>query len=291
MQIKPRAYPHPVLSHFGDDILNSVFMPVVTVKGAKNAYVFDAIFKTNNADLLNLVEEKKAQYAVHVECNQTRYRNIFTGSTERYSFEIPAGMLDGRVEVCSFILATEPMEGYKNADFHPDYAKLVFRVRRGDTLAVGHDREFPAEKKNDPLRKVSSIFSIVQNDDPEATGMDIDPSGSKIRVTLSKANFEAYKFLRQSQALRPVLSACVIVPALVDVIERIHRASIEGTLGGYADRRWFMVLAKRLREVHIDPENPDSFVDASLKIAHELLGQPASASLEALKSMIEADVE
>src|SRR3954452_9823142 len=105
MQIKPRSYPHPVLSHFGDDILATVFMPVVPVKGAKNAYVFDAIFKTNNEDLLSLVEQKKAQYAVHVECNQTRYRSIFTGTDERFSFEIPASMLDGRVEVCSFILA------------------------------------------------------------------------------------------------------------------------------------------------------------------------------------------
>src|ERR1035441_4189924 len=236
MQIKPRAYPHPVLSHFGDDIVNSVFKPVVTVKGAKNAYVFDAIFKTNNADLLNLVQENKAQYAVHVECNQTRYRKIFTGSTEKYSFEILAGMSDGRVEVCSFILATKPIEEYKNADFHPDYAKLVFRVRRGDTLAVGHDREFPAEKKNDPLRKVSSIFSIVQNDDPEATGMDIDPSGSKIRVTLSKANFEAYKFLRQSQALHPVLSASVIVPALVTAaVSRIGRTGSDGKKREQAD--------------------------------------------------------
>src|ERR1035437_10145644 len=225
MQIRPRSYPHPVLSHFGDDILNSVFMPVVSVKGAKNAYVFEAVFKTNNADLLNLIEQNKAQYAVHVECNQTRYRNIFKGSSEKFSFEIPAGMLDGRVEVCSFILAARSLDKYKNADFHPDYAKLSFRVRRGDTLAVGHDREFPAEKKNDPLRKVPSIFSIVQNDDPEATGMDIDLTGSKIRVALSKANFDAYIFLRQSQALHPVLSASVIVPALVDVIRSEEHTS------------------------------------------------------------------
>lgn len=291
MQVKPRAYPYPVLSHFGDDIVDSVFMPVVTVKGTKNAYIFNAIFKTNNADLLSLIDQQKARYAVHVECNQTRYRNIFTGSDEKLSFEIAAGLLDGRVEVCSFILAAKPLDKYKNANFHPDYAKLVFRVRRADTLAVGLDREFWAEKKTDPLRKVPSIFSIVQSDDPEATSMDVDLSGSKIRVALTKANFDAYVFLRQSQALHPVLSACIIVPALVDVIEEIRRSSIDKALGAYAERRWFLVLAKRLRELKIDPDDPDSFVDSSLKIAHELLGQPVPASLEGLKSMIEEDVE
>jgi hypothetical protein len=193
-------------------------------------------------------------------------------------------MLDGRVEVCSFILAAKPMDKYKNADFHPDYAKLTFRVRRADTLAVGHDREFPADKEDDPLRKVPSIFSIVQNDAPDATGMDIDLGGAKIRVSLSKPNFDAYMLLRQSQSLHPVLAASVIVPALVDVIETIRRASIEKALGEYAERRWYIVLAKRLRQANIEPEDPDSFNDSSLKTAHVLLGQPVSASLEALKA-------
>lgn len=291
MQIKPRSYPHPVLSHFGDDIQDSLFQPAVSVKGAKNAYVFDAVFKTNNADLLTLVEQKKAVYAAHIECPQTRYREIFTSPVENFSFEIPAGFLDGRVEVCSFIVAAKPLSKYKNSGFHSDYAKLAFRVRSGDTLAVGLDREFPAEKKNDPLRKVPSVFSIVLNDDPKATGMDIDATGSKVIVRLSKINFESYMFLRQSQPLHSVLSACVIVPALVDVIEKIRRASIEKELDTYSQLRWFMVITKRLRELNMDPEDPDSFVDSSLKIANELVGQPLTPSLESLKSMIEEDAE
>src|SRR5215467_8753578 len=105
MQINPRSYPHPVLTHFGDDIVNSVFQGVVSGRGTKHAYIFNAEFKTNNADLVTLVEQKKAFYAVHVECNTTRYRNIFKSPDEKFSFEIPAVMLDGKVELCSFILA------------------------------------------------------------------------------------------------------------------------------------------------------------------------------------------
>src|SRR5579875_258765 len=218
MQIKPRSYPYPVLSHFGDDVINSVFQPVVTVSGSKNSYSFNAIFKTNNSDLLQLVAKKAAKYAVHVECVQTRYRNIFTSGEEKFSFEIPSGLLDGRVEVCSFILAAKPLEKYKNANFHPDYAKLSFRIGKGDTLAVGHDREFTAEKKDDPLRKIPSIFSIVPNEDANAPGMDIDTSGAKVVVKLSKTNFDAYRALKADQSLHPLLSVSMIVPALVAVI-------------------------------------------------------------------------
>jgi hypothetical protein len=287
MRIRPRSYPHPVLTHFSDDIVNSVFMPVVTVRANKNAYVFDAVFKTNNADLLTLIGNKKARYAVHVECAQTRYRNVFKDGAEKFTFEIAAGMLDGHVELTLFILAASPMDKYRNGHFHPDYARLTFRVRKGDTLAVGHDREFTAEKKNDPLRNVPSIFSIVPSDLEDATGMDIDASGPKVRVTLSRPNFDAYASLKSDQSLHPMLSAVVIVPALVAVLDEIRRAAIEGTIDSYADRRWFIVVARRLRDMGIDPQNGESFLDSSLRIAHELVGQPLSASLEGLKAILQ----
>jgi len=285
MQIKPRSYPHPVLAHFGDDIVNSAFMPVVTVKANKNAYSFDAIFKTNNTDLLKLIAQKEARYAVHVECPQTRYRNIFKSESDKMSFEIPAGMLDGNVEVTSFILASKPIDKYRNDLFHPDYAKLTFRVRKADTLAVGLDHEFTAEKKVDPLRKVPSIFSIQPNDEPEATGMDIDSAGNKVTVRLSRPNYDAYALLRNDAKLHPMLSLAVIVPALVAVIDEMRREAAAGSIGEYKDRRWFLVVSRRLREIGIDPEDADAYNESSLRIAHEMLGQPLGESLAGLKDM------
>src|ERR1017187_706424 len=228
MQVNPRAYPHPVLSHWGDDILNSNFQGVVSGKGVKNAYVFDAVFKTNNTDLLTLVDQKKAMYAVHVECTSTRYRNIFKSTAEKFSFQIGASLIDGKVEVCAFVLACKTVDKYKNADFHPDYGKSVFRVSKGDTLAVAPDQIIEATKKHDPLRKVSSIFSIVPNDDPKATGMDIETGGAKVVIRLSKPNFESYLSLRHSTVYHPVLIGSIVVPALVEVLERLRRAAHEG---------------------------------------------------------------
>ncbi len=78
MQVKPRSYPHPVLSHFGDDIVDSIFMPVVKVKGIANAYEFEAIFKTNNADLLALIVQGKAQFA---RCMSSAIRPVIEKSS------------------------------------------------------------------------------------------------------------------------------------------------------------------------------------------------------------------
>jgi hypothetical protein len=292
MQVKPRSYPHPVLaSDFGTDIVDSIFQPVVEVKGSANAYEFKTTFKTNNEDLQALVQQKKAQYAVHVECIQTRYRKLFTATTEAWNFQIPSNELDGRVEICCFILAAKPIDKYKNSAFHPDYGKLSFMVRRGDTLAVGSEHDFTAEKKEDPLGKVPSIFAIVPNDDPDAKGIDVNLSGPKVRITLSKDNFEKYKYLRANQSLHPILAASVIVPALVNAIDEIRRAAIAGEMDDLSTQRWYLVVARRLRELGVEPEDAASFNDSSLKLAQDVLGQPVSASLDALKLLFNEDSE
>jgi hypothetical protein len=287
MQIKPRAYPHPVLAPFSDDIVKSVFQPVVTVKPTKSAYVFEAVFKTNNADLLQLVAKSDARYAVHVECTHTRYRNIFKSDQQRFSFEVSASLLEGRVEVTSFILAANQIDKYKNDNFHADYARLTFRVRKGDTLAVGHDREFTAEKKKDPLRNVPSIFSIVPSDADDAPAMDIETGGAKVRIILSKPNHDAYASLKGDQSLHPLLSTAVIVPALVAVLDEIKRAAVEGSLDSYRDRRWYIVVARRLHEMGFDPESTEPYQDSTLRIAHQMVGQPLTQSLEGLRAMLQ----
>lgn len=130
-----------------------------------------------------------------------------------------------------------------------------------------------------------SIFSIQPNDEPGATGMDIDSSGNKVLVKLSRPNYDAYGLLRNDAKLHPVLSIAVIVPALVAVIDEIRREAVSGSIGEYKDRRWFLVVSRRLREIGIDPEDADAYNESSLRIAHEMLGQPLSESLAGLKGM------
>ena len=225
MQVKPRSYPHPVLSYFNDDIVGSQFQSTVAVKGTKTAYVLNVTMKTSNHGLADMIEAGKAQYAVHIECALTRYRALFTGRTEGFHFEIPSSAIDGRVEVCSFILALDELPAYANAGFHPDYHSLSFSVRKGDTLAVAPDQAFVAEKKTDPLRKIPSIFVVVPNEAEDAPAMDIDADGHKVRVSLAIPNYEAYTYLRQVQPLRSTLNSMIIIPALGAVLEGIRHAA------------------------------------------------------------------
>src|SRR5207248_768657 len=124
---------HPVLSTFGDDIVGSQFQVTVAVTGTKTAYVVDVRAKTSNSELVSLIAKGQAQYAVHLECPATRYRTLFSSADEQFSFEVPAADVDGSVEVCAFILATQDLAGYVSKGFHPDYKGLSFSVRAADT--------------------------------------------------------------------------------------------------------------------------------------------------------------
>lgn len=292
MQLKPRAYPHPVLSYFSDDVEGSEFQTTVVVKGTKTAYVFNVTAKTSNRDLGKLIETGGAQYAVHVECATTRYRALFSDTAERFSFQIPASSIDGRVEVSSFILALDDLPSYSNKGFHADYQGLSFTVRKGDTLAVAPDAAFIAEKKVDPLRRIPSIFVVVPNEKDDAPAMDIDDTGHKVRVALSRPNYDAYSFLRPAQPLHTSLNSMVIIPALVSVLESIKRAAGSGEgLASFESRRWYSTLSRKLKELGIDPVNPDSFAESSPALAHRLIGEPLTDGLKNLRGYEETDEE
>jgi hypothetical protein len=284
MQVKPRSYPHPVLSDFSDDIVGSQFQSTVAVKGTKTAYVFDITLKTSNGDLVKAIADGRAEYAVHVECAVTRYRALFTSSAEQLRFEIPSSSIDGRVEVCSFILAADDLPKYVNKGFNPDYQSLAFSVRKGDTLATAPEHNFIAEKKIDPLRRIPSIFVVVPNEADDAPAMDIDTDGHKVRVSLSRPNFEAYTYLRQAQPLHSSLNSMIIVPALVAVLEGVRRAAAtaEG-LATLESRRWYTTVARRLKELGVNPSNPDSFAESSPALAHKMIGEPLTDGLKSLR--------
>ena len=283
MRLRERAYPHPVLSPWGaKDFVRSAFQPVVEVTDTKDAYAFTARFTINNPSLLALIAEKRARYAVHVECPQTRYRGLFSSEKAPFSFDIHSSLIAGSVDVCSFVLAASPIEQYTNSAFHPDYAGLSFEIASGDTLAVGDEREFIAEKKDDPLRTVPSIFSIQPNPNPDAGPIDIDIGGNKIAVLLSRRNHDAYRALRQNPAYVPVLGAAIVAPALAAVLEQMRAVGDGEAAGDMAGRHWFGVLTRRLRTLGFDAANLDGSGETSMAIANKVVGRPLDACLESL---------
>ena len=282
MQIKYRQFPHPVLSHFSDDLVKCQFQMPITVNTTANSYIFQASAKTSSSDLVELIKNKKAFFAVHIECSSTRYRELFTSFEEEFSFNIDADKLNGKVQMCALILAAEDLPNYKNSNFNEDYGDISFKIKKGDVLAVDRDRTFIADKETDPLKNIPSIFTVSVDTNRNAPPFDIDASGHKVVIKLSKENYDRYKILKMSQNMHSTMASLLILPALVSLLEMI-KFDTAAALEEYEERRWFRVLVSKLKNIGIDVYNPHSFSDSTIAAAQKLIGDPLTSAFKKLE--------
>lgn len=281
MKIKPRLFPHPVLSPFSDDLVDSVFIFDLSIKAEHMKYVIYSKCETNNQDLNDLIRKKQAFFAVHVDCNSTRFRDLFISQSNEWTFEIPADKLDGIVEVYAFILASTDIDNYSNANFHSDYEGTSFYISKGDILAVSEQHRFEAEKEIDPLKRVRSIFSVVPNHAENASPMQIFYDNDRIIVQISGENFALYSYLKRYAFMHSTLASIIVIPALVYMLELIKNTENLDELETY---RWFNSLRKRLEQLDMDIYSLDS--SDTIEIAIKIIGDPLSDSFKKLNEKL-----
>ncbi|EOP74189.1 hypothetical protein [Bacillus cereus] len=291
-----RNYPHPVLSKSTDDFNPSKasFDIKVSKKIEQMKYELICSVSLQERNLENLLAEGKIAFLVKIICSTTRYREVFQFNTMDYTITIPAIMVEKKVEIYTFIVATEKNDSYFSKDFNEDYEGASFIVFPGDVLAEGAEYQFKVDKKIDSLVKIPSIFTITYNKNKKTPPVDVNSTGEKIIVTLNHENFQKYKYLRELQSqyghLAALTSSLFILPALVDVINDIRKSlneydndyeAIKEYIAEYEiNHRWFKVLNMKLQAEGILLNKPEDLVESSLIIAQKLLGDPISNGLQ-----------
>jgi hypothetical protein len=272
MKVSTRYYPYPVLSNFSDDILDSFFDADIDIKSNNNIhYTIKVKFKLNNLDLIKYIHQGKACFALHIECPNTRMRDVYKSEDNEFSFDILADKLNGKVEVNAFIIASERIDNYSNSKFHNDYTGLIFTVMKGDVLAVSEGQKFEADKDKDELKHIPSIFTVGKNSANDAPPLDIDMGQTnKIVIKLSKSNFEYYGQLSKSTEMGKIISS-------------------DFEYEQYEDCKWFKSIENRLKSLgHNIKVNPD-FTDSTIVIAQKLIGDPLNGSFKDLFDYISQD--
>ena len=281
MQINPRLYPYPVLSWYTDDYVDTIFQPSVEIVGNKKFYKINLTYKTSSKSINDLIKEKKAVYALHVECNATRFRTIYKFYDESFEVDIPVGDLDGKVQLTRVIIANDEIINYSSQEFHEDFSGRSFSLSKGDVIAVANSMDFFADKKDDELAKLPSIFSIRQNQEEEATSIDINIYDDKINIYLNKTVHDTFSVLNLDQLLRTTLTSSILIPALIYTLEKIIHADNHDEFEEY---RWYRVLAKRLKDLNLDINKLDG--ENSVVISNALINDPIAYSLNDLKQIL-----
>lgn len=285
MKVKPRHFPHPVLSDFSDDY-NSEFEVEILTKCGANTFDFDLSFGLNDQTLIELINNDQAKYMVHLECSKTWTKIVQKTKEERLSLSVYAGDVHDQVDICVFIIATENIYNYYNSSFHSDYGDQSFSINKGDILAIGP--HFLVDIEKEPIRNINSIFQLEKNNDAKAAPMTVFTDSNKIVVTLSAENYSIYSSLKQNPNSLPLFHTMIAVPALAEAIETIkrNRDQDNSDFDNIKNFTWYKVIEKRLIEIGEDIENPYSLEDSSFEVSQKLIDYPLTKALKYLENSI-----
>jgi hypothetical protein len=288
MKIDKRYFPHPVLSEFSNDYVDSYFDAELKCTPDQSSFNFSVSFQLKDEGLKKLIDSGDAWYLIHLECAKTNWRIAKKTTDEYLEFSVPAGDIHYKVEGYAMIVAAIDIEGYSNKNFHKDFERASFFIQKGDILAVGSRIVVNIEKE--PVKNIESIFQVTKSNENDALPMTFDCEGNKIVLILSPENYSRYNLLKRDPKLQAVFHSLLVVPALCTVIEDIKARHQEDDLDSLSNYAWFRSIDKKLSEIGKDIEDPNS-LDPTFETVQELIEFPLTRAFQALEEYLNDESE
>ena len=281
MDIKAKLYPYPVLTGFSDDYKEtSCFNIDVACERTSEEIVLNFSASLINNELNVFVEKGVAQFVCHIECPQTALRKVVTSQRLSFAERLMATQVAGRVEICPFIVATEPLNHYRNNDFNEEYEPYAFDIEAGCVLGVGKQCILDVDHETNDLADLPSVFSVILKLD--ATELMVNADGQKIVIYLPEKDFYTYKAINKDIGFRPILVSMVVIPALLETLETLTRQGDERIDSN--DLAWYRAVNKQMNKVFGFSIESDEFLNyEKFKMAQSLLGLPISKALKTLE--------
>jgi hypothetical protein len=281
MEIRNRLFPYPVLAFYNDDYINSLFDVSVSTEIGKQVIKFAFDVNLENDLLYNLIENDDADFAIHIECPSTSFRELVRFSDNEYEHQIDAGKLNGKVQICSFVLAKKEIKNYVNPQFNTYFEGIEFEMERNNILAISASTEVSIEKNYDEIKGVNSIFVVVPNHTEGASFVETSLNQDIIYVRLPIKEFENYKLVKYSKQHVKLIHSLFIIPILVQIFE-LFKSSSEGTMEDYGDFLWYKSLAKSFKNKGYAFTSEFLSQRDSFSLAQDMADNPILCSIDSI---------
>ena len=161
MEIKYKLYPYPVLTPYSNDFKNGTFDVAIDVVRDGYDLRIDFLAELTSQSLQTLIKQGIAKYAYHLECAQTGFRKVIQTSKISETYTLTSKLVNGKLQICPFIIAADDIKAYTSPDFHEDYQDVSFEVEAGCVMATGKMVTVDISKDIDDLVSTPSIFNII----------------------------------------------------------------------------------------------------------------------------------
>ena len=170
-------------------------------------------------DLLRLIHEGKACYALHLEDSSSRFRELVISDEASFDCEVDISELRGTMVVYPCIVAKEKITGYASQNFASHFHAVgQFDFPRGLQLAIGGTYTIDLDDLLGRAKPPIVVFCNKNGKKAKCSEMIVETDKDSLRIGLEEGLYEAYRNNCKGRFKFTGL-ATILMPALMVALE------------------------------------------------------------------------
>ena len=269
MKLNNRLFPYPILSPYFNDFKEVDFEANIDVHQNPNSIIATISILLTEPYIKKMVEDGLIEYVLQLECSMTSYRDSIRFSEDSLVHKIPEELIEDKLNIRVFMVATQELEDYKPSHLVEDYEGLKFDLDQFSIIGIASYRTVKIEKEKDQIKNVASMFSVVKKVNNKKEDFQFEVNGERIRIEIPEEFLEKYNILNRNPNNKYALMSIIIAPVFLKVIEMV-KADTEDSFSIY---KWYSALLQLMNKKKISMEE-DSYI-----IMQKLLENPLGDAL------------
>lgn len=288
MEIKNRLFPYPVLSEDSDDYREGKFEVIPEViENTDNDICLKFTIQLDDAKLRSLINEDKAEYAIHLECLNTCFRTVVKSQDTAIRYNLAKKYVNRKVQLLGMLVAKESINNFTSIALNRDYDDIDVSFKKGSILAYHNMAALDVNKNYEELSKNESIFRVCRykKNETEHNPVRFELTDERIKITMDDDVYTIFATLKDRTHMDALIRTSVLLPALTNAFIELRSETSD-----YQGTAWYMQLDNHYRALGSSLSEKISSGESALILAQEFLNNPVNDLFINIKSMLDGEV-
>jgi hypothetical protein len=290
MQIAKKIFPYPIInreSQYSTYNNSSFSLELEEIDSERIFYLKNVRYSTDSELLKKLIDDKKVEVALIIECSETIYRKKIILNEEGIDIPLYKSYFSGRVVYSIYAYTTQDIILETSEEFLEDYQGINYDLEKYSIIAADDGRTIYMNHEETEDNVVKSIFSVIPSLDNNDNVFHVDyETGKKITISLSENDFNNYNEMFNIDTYKELFFSVLLVPSLTEALTRCKMLVVndEYELDDVEQAyKWFKSIIMAYEKQIGKEFTVEDFKEISpVVLAQQLLGKPLSQSLKTI---------
>lgn len=292
MQIAKKIFPYPIInreSQYSTYNNSSFSLELEEIDSEKIFFLKKVRYSTNSQLLRKLIEDKKVEVALIIECSETIYRKTVILNEEGIDIPLNKSDFSGKVVYSMYAFAAQDIILETSDEFLDDYQGINYDLEKYSIVAADDGRTIYMNHEEAEENVVKSIFSVIPSLDNNDDLFNVDyENGKKITISLSEKDFNNYNEMFNIDTYKELFFSVLLIPSLTEALSRCQMlvinedCELDDIEQAY---KWFKsIMMAYERQIGKEFTIEDFKEISPVVLAQQLLGKPLTQSLKTILS-------